>query len=42
MTVYNPSGYRVAKGARLLQIVFIYLARPVEDGYVGRFQGENL
>ena len=42
MTVYNPPGYRVAKGARLLQMVFMYLARPVEEGYVGRFQGENL
>ena len=42
MTVYNPSGYRVAKDARLLQMVFMYLARPVEEGYVGRFQGENL
>ena len=42
MTVYNPSGYRVAKGARLLQMVFMYLARPVEEGYMGRFQGENL
>ncbi len=42
MTVYNPSGYRVAKDARMLQMVFMYLARPVEEGYVGRFQGENL
>ena len=42
MTVYNSSGYRVAKGARLLQMVFMYLARPVEEGYVGRFQGENV
>ena len=42
MTVYNPWGYRVANGARLLQMVFMYMARPVEEGYVGRFQGENL
>lgn len=42
MTVHNSFGYRVAKDARLLQMVFIYLARPVEEGYAGRFQGENL
>ena len=42
LTVHNPLGYRVAKDARVLQMVFIYLAKPVEDGYHGRFQGENL
>ena len=41
LTVYNPLGYSLAKNARLLQIVFMYLARPVEEGYRGRFQGEN-
>ena len=42
MTVHNPLGYRVAKDARLLQMVFMYLARPVEEGYAGRFQGREL
>ena len=42
LTVYNPLGHRLAKDARLLQIVFLYLARPVEDGYRGRFMGENI
>ena len=42
LTVFNPSGHRMAKGARILQIVFLYLARPVEEGYQGRYFGENL
>ena len=42
LTVYNPMGYRVARGARLLQMVFMYLARPVGEGYKGRFLGENI
>ena len=42
LTVYNPLGYRVAKDARILQLVFICLAKPVEEGYQGRFQDENL
>ena len=42
MTVHNSFGYLVGKDARLLQMVFMYLARPVKEGYAGRFQGENL
>ena len=42
LSVYNPSGYRVAKDARLLQLVFLRLARPLEEGYTGRFLDENL
>ena len=42
LTVYNPLGYRVAKGARLLQMVFMVLVSPVEEGYQGRFLGENI
>ena len=42
LTVYNPLGYRIAKDARLLQMVFLYLARPTEEGYRGRFLGENI
>jgi dUTP pyrophosphatase len=41
LTVHNPLGYRVARDARLLQMVFMYLDRPTE-AYRGRFQGENL
>ena len=42
VTVYNPLGYRVTRGARLVQMVFMYLARPVDKGYDGRYQGENI
>ena len=44
LTVYNPSGFRVARDARILQMMFMYLAKPlpVEGAYRGRFQGENL
>ena len=42
LTVYNLAGYRVAREARVMQMVFMYLARPSEDGYRGRYQGENL
>ena len=42
LTVYNPLGYRLAKDARLVQMVFLYLESPVKKGYQGRFQGENI
>lgn len=42
LAVYNPLGYRVAKDARLLQMVFMVLVSPVEEGYRGRFLGENI
>ena len=42
LTVHNPHGYQVAKGARLLQLVFLCLERSVGEGYRGGFQGENL
>ena len=42
LTVYNHYGYRLAKDARLMQMVLMYLARPVEEGYRGRFLGENI
>ena len=41
LTVHNPLGYRVARDARVVQMVFMALSRPT-DGYSGRFQGENL
>ena len=41
LTVYNPQGYRLAKDARLIQMVFMYLARAVKEGYQGRYLGEN-
>ena len=42
LTVYNASGYRLARDARLVQMVFLYLARPLEEGYRGRFLGESI
>ncbi len=42
LSVHNPFGFRLAKDARILQMVFLRLARSVEAGYEGRFQEENL
>ena len=40
--VNNPAGFRVQKNARLMQLVFMRMARPVSEGYQGRFLGENI
>jgi dUTP pyrophosphatase len=42
LVVFNELGYRVQRGARLMQLVFFRLAGPVSEGYQGRFLGENL
>ena len=42
MVVHNPHGFRVQKGARLVQLVFFPLDDPTGPGYQGRYQGENL
>lgn len=42
MVVYNRHGFHLAKNARVLQLVFFYLAKPVEEGYNGAYQQENL
>ena len=44
LTVYNPHGWRVCRNARIMQIVFIHLAKSVDSEliYQGRFQLENL
>ncbi len=42
LVVANPFGFQIARGARLMQLVFITLARPVAKGYAGRYQQENL
>jgi dUTP pyrophosphatase len=41
LMVYNPLGFRVARNARILQLVFFRLDRPVELGYQGAYQGEG-
>jgi dUTP pyrophosphatase len=42
LVVHHREGYRVRKGARLLQLVFWRLAMPVDQGYQGTYQRENL
>ena len=42
LVVGNPAGFRVERGARVLQLVFLGLARPAAEGYRGAYQGENL
>ena len=42
LVVANPDGFRIARGARVLQLVFFGLARPAGEGYRGIYQGENL
>lgn len=42
LVVHNPLGYRIQRGARLVQLVFLRLAQGVSEGYQGRFMAENL
>ena len=42
LVVHHPLGYRVQKGARLMQLVFFRLSGALESGYSGRYLGENL
>jgi dUTP pyrophosphatase len=42
LVVHHPLGYRLQRGARLMQLVFFPLSQPVDQGYRGRFLGENL
>jgi dUTP pyrophosphatase len=41
LVVSNPSGFRVERGARVAQLVFIRLSKMAERGYAGIYQGEN-
>lgn len=40
LVVYNPSGFRIRRDARVLQLVFMRLESR-QEGYAGRYQGEN-
>ena len=42
LVVYNPAGFSVARGARILQLVFLTLDAPTTAPYAGRYQGELL
>ncbi|MEK7681442.1 MAG: deoxyuridine 5'-triphosphate nucleotidohydrolase [Chloroflexota bacterium] len=41
LVVYNPAGFRLERNARVMQLVFFRLDRPVGQGYAGAYQGEN-
>lgn len=42
LIVDNPDGFRVQQNARVMQLVFFYLATAVAQGYQGAYQGENI
>ena len=42
LMVYQPSGYRVQKDARLMQLVFFSMDNAASQGYQGRYQSENI
>ena len=42
MVVYNPAGFRVARNARIVQMVFMTLDAATDSPYAGRYQGEHL
>ena len=41
LSVLNARGYRLQRGARVLQLVFFRLSSPTVEGYKGRYHGEN-
>ncbi|MBI2916759.1 MAG: deoxyuridine 5'-triphosphate nucleotidohydrolase [Chloroflexi bacterium] len=41
MVVYNPYGFRLARDARVMQLVFFAVSSASARGYRGRYQGEN-
>lgn len=42
LTIYNPNGFTLYRDARILQLVFLSLTKPVAEGYQGLYSGENL
>ncbi len=42
LVVYNPHGLTLYHRARIAQMIFIKLVRPVAEGYQGKYQGEHL
>lgn len=42
LSVLNPAGFRVQRGARVMQLVFFHLSSETANAYRGRYQGENL
>lgn len=41
LSVLNDRGCRLQRGARVAQLVFFRLSLPTEQGYAGKYQGEN-
>lgn len=41
LTVLNGRGFRVQRGARVMQLVFMRLEQPARQGYAGKYQGEG-
>jgi dUTP pyrophosphatase len=41
LSVLNARGYRLQRGARVLQLVFFRLSSPTAEGYRGHYHGEN-
>ena len=41
LAVLNGRGFRVQRGARVMQLVFMRLESPTQKGYTGRYQGEG-
>jgi len=41
LVVYNTSGFRLKKNARIMQLLFYTLDTEVENGYSGVYQNEN-
>jgi dUTP pyrophosphatase len=39
LSVLNPHGFRLQRGARIVQLVAFTLAQPVARGYYGAYQG---
>ena len=42
LAVLNPAGFRVQKGARVMQLVFFSLSAQTANTYQGHYQGENM
>lgn len=41
LSVLNPAGYRLQRGSRVVQLVFIRLGTAAAEGYRGRYQDED-
>lgn len=41
LSVLAPGGYRLQRGARVVQLVFVRLGSPAAEGYAGAYQDEG-